>query len=136
MSVRESTPKTTSVRIGSCVLQVEVAETPARRATGLSHATALPADGMLLRWERPALHAIWMRDMRYPLDLAWLDEAHVVRAVLADAPPCAETPCEIYAPPGAAASTAVLETAAGRLAACGVRVGDRLDLPVPALEVP
>ena len=73
MSVREPTPTTTALRVGACHVRVEVANTPSRRATGLSHTTALPADGLLLRSERPALHAIWMREMHYPLDLAWLD---------------------------------------------------------------
>ena len=111
------------VRIGCCTLHVEVADTPARRATGLSHTAALRADGLLLRWPRPALHAIWMRDMRYPLDLAWIDKANVVTATLTDVVPCAADPCPIYAPSGAADSVAVLETTAGRLAACDARVG-------------
>ena len=113
----------TLVRIGDCTLHVEVADTPARRATGLSHTAALRADGLLLRWPRPALHAIWMRDMRYPLDLAWIDKANVVTATLTDVVPCAADPCPIYAPSGAADSVAVLETTAGRLAACDARVG-------------
>jgi uncharacterized membrane protein (UPF0127 family) len=113
----------TLVRIGACTLHVEVADTPARRATGLGHTAALRADGLLLRWPRPALHAIWMRDMRYPLDLAWIDRAHVVTATLTNVAPCASDPCPIHAPSGAADSIAVLETAAGRLAACDARVG-------------
>jgi len=111
------------VHIGSCTLHVEVADAPARRATGLSHTAALRADGLLLRWPRPALHAIWMRDMRYPLDLAWIDQAHVVTATLTNVAPCESDPCPIYAPSGAADSVAVLETDAGRLAACDARVG-------------
>ena len=112
--------------VNGCTLRLDVADTPGRRATGLSGTSALPGDGLLLRWPRPGLHAIWMAGISYPLDLAWLDREGVVQAVPHDVPPCAGTPCRIYAPPGAASSVAVLETAAGRLAACGVRPGQAL----------
>ncbi len=124
----EEQPAGLRLRAGACFLLVDVADTPTRRETGLSHTAALRADGLLLRWPRPSLHAIWMRDMAYPLDLAWLDADDVVRAVLSNAPPCTAAACPIYAPPGAASSMAVLEVAAGRLAACGVRVGDSIQL--------
>ena len=114
------------VHAGDCQLRVTVADTPQRRATGLSGTATLPADGLLLRWPRPGLHAIWMAGMAYPLDLAWIDREHIVQAVLHDVPPCAGEPCPIYAPPGAANSMAVLEAAAGRLAPCGVRPGQAL----------
>lgn len=132
MSFAESASPRTSLRVGACTLSVEIADTPARRATGLSHTTALRADGLLLRWDRPGLHAIWMRDMQYPLDLAWIDQDAVVRALMSDVAPCRSEQCDIYAPPGVAATTAVLETPAGRLGACGVRVGSSVVLaPVP-----
>jgi len=134
MSLAEEAPEPTVIRIGTCRLQVEIANTPTRRSAGLSDRVTLRDDGLLLQWDRPGLHAIWMRDMRIPLDLAWIDEANVVRAVLADVPPCIGESCPIYAPPGAAASVAVLETSAGRLAACGVRAGDRVVLDAPDTE--
>lgn len=131
MGVRETGSAASVLRAGSCQLWVEVADTTPRRATGLGHTAALRADGLLLRWPRPGLHAIWMRDMAYPLDLAWLDVEGVVRAALSNVPACPREPCPVYAPAGAAASAAVLEVAAGRLAACGLRVGS-LVTPAPA----
>lgn len=118
----------TRLRVGTCSLTVGIADTPGRRATGLSHTTTLHGDGLLLRWPRRGLHAIWMAGMRYPLDLAWVDGDDVVRAVLSDVPPCLSDPCPIYAPPKAANSVAVLETGAGRLAACEVRTGRAISL--------
>lgn len=116
---------------GTCVLHVFVADTPARRATGLSDTDAPPRDGLLLRWDRPGLHAIWMQGMRYPLDLAWLDDDGIVRAIVEGAPPCAAEPCEIYAPAGAASSSSVLEVESGSLAACDLRVHDRVSVTPP-----
>lgn len=116
---------------GTCVLHVSVADTPARRATGLSDTDAPAGDGLLLRWNRPGLHAIWMQGMRYPLDLAWLDDDGIVRAIVEGAPPCVAEPCEIYAPAGAASSSSVLEVEGGRLAACALRVHDRVTFTAP-----
>lgn len=128
---RSTRSKAATLVAGTCVLHVSVADTPARRATGLSDTDTPPGDGLLLRWDRPGLHAIWMQGMRYPLDLAWLDDDGIVRAIVEGAPPCVAEPCEIYAPAGAASSSSVLEVESGRLAACGVRVHERVTLTAP-----
>lgn len=118
--------------VGACVLRVALADTPDRRATGLSNTDRVPDDGLLLRWERPGLHAVWMKDMRYALDLAWIDEAGVIRALVERAQPCAALPCSIYAPPGAASAIAVLETSSGRMASCAASVRDTVYIDADA----
>ena len=52
---------------------VELADTAATRSTGLSDHDALSGiDGMLLTWDAPGTHPIWMAGMRFPLDLLWV----------------------------------------------------------------
>jgi hypothetical protein len=49
---------------------VELADTAATRSTGLSDRDALSGiDGMLLKWDAPGTHPIWMAGMQFPLDL-------------------------------------------------------------------
>jgi uncharacterized protein len=82
-------------------LVVEVADTPRTRSTGLADRDALSRfDGLLLKWHGPARHPIWMKGMRFPLDVLWLDADGRVVAALTDVPPCSADPCPLYEPSG------------------------------------
>jgi len=96
---------------------VELADTAATRSTGLSDRDALSGiDGMLLKWDAPGRHPIWMAGMRFPLDLLWIDGDGRVLSVLPNVPPCRAEPCTIYEPRGTNHSVAVLELPAGEAA--------------------
>jgi uncharacterized membrane protein (UPF0127 family) len=42
---------------------------------GLSGLSSLPFNtGMLFKFERPGIYAIWMKDMLFSIDILWLDE--------------------------------------------------------------
>jgi len=99
---------------------VEIARTPEARSSGLSNRTSTEHGGLLLVWDAPGRRPIWMADMRFALDLVWLDASGRVLAVLADVPPCDRQPCPLYEPPGTDRSTAVLEMPAGRAARYGI----------------
>jgi uncharacterized protein len=108
-------------------IRVEVADTPAARSAGLSRRDTLnDVDGLLLKWETPGRHAIWMADMHFPLDLVWLDADGRVLAVLESAAPCSASPCPLYEPEGTSESIDVLEVAAGTAHALGIAVGTRV----------
>src|SRR5262245_12266802 len=111
-------------------LLVEVAQTPEARAKGLSNRSGVRHDGLLLLWDAPGRHPIWMADMRFPLDIVWLDADGRVLAVLIDVPLCAASPCPLYEPQGTERSTSVLELPARSAARYGMEVGSvvqRLD---------
>ena len=101
---------------------VQIARTPEARASGLSNRTSMEHEGLLLVWDAPGRHPIWMADMRFALDVVWLDASGQVLAVLADVAPCSRHPCPLYEPPGTDRSTAVLEMPSGRAARFGIRV--------------
>ena len=64
-----------TVQIGDAVLFVEIRDTPEGRVKGLSGRTKLPSDrGMLFVHEEPGMHGYWMKDMRFPVDILWIDE--------------------------------------------------------------
>jgi uncharacterized protein len=104
-------------------LFVEVARKPEARARGLSNRASVTHDGLLLVWDAPGRHPIWMADMRFALDIVWLDADGRVLAALADVPPCAAPPCPMYEPQGSERSTSVLEIPAGSAARHAIEVG-------------
>jgi uncharacterized membrane protein (UPF0127 family) len=105
-------------------IAVEVADTPAARSAGLSNRESLGGvDGLLLKWDAPGRHPIWMAEMRFPLDLVWLDRDGRVVGVLTNVPPCRANPCSLYEPDGTDRTVAVLEMPAGGAASRRLAVG-------------
>jgi len=52
-----------------------IVDTPQTRAQGLSGRENLPQNtAMLFIFEDPDTHKFWMRDMKFPIDIIWLDE--------------------------------------------------------------
>ena len=87
------------LRIGAERYLVEVAETPEQRRLGLMHRQSLAPDrGMLLLYPAPGKHRVWMKNMRIPLRVFWIDEEHrVIHGQRLE--PCSESPCPIFGAP-------------------------------------
>ena len=113
-------------------LRVLVASDSAERSQGLSHRDDLLGDGMLLQWNARGRHPIWMADMRFPLDLVWLEHNGLVAGVLTNVPVCSSQPCPLYQPPGTHRSVAVLELAAGAVASHGIELGSVIRASAPS----
>ena len=112
-------------------LAADVADTDEARARGLMFRDALAEDeGMLFVFETPQRYAFWMKNVRMPLDILWLDGRGRVVWLVESAPPCEADPCPTYVP-GAKASS-VLETAGGFARRHRVAVGDTVSIsPLP-----
>lgn len=63
--------------------QFEVVNSYASQLLGLSNREEIGSDGMLFVFHRPDKHQIWMKDMKFDLDLIWLLENRVVDLSLA-----------------------------------------------------
>lgn len=89
------------VRIGNrAVVVVEVARTEAEKVRGLSGRDGLPPGrGMLFVYETPVRPVIWMRGMRFPLDILWIQDGRVMDLVRGAVPPDPGEPPELFAPP-------------------------------------
>jgi hypothetical protein len=126
---------TISIQTPRATIVVEVADTAEARSSGLANRETLSGvDGLLLKWEAPGRHPIWMRGMRFSLDLLWIDAEGRVLAALTDVPPCPADPCPLYEPPGSDRSVAVLELPGNASARHGLAEGASvsiLDLPKP-----
>ncbi len=114
------------VRIGATTITVELATTSASRARGLSGRDRLEPDtGMLFVFPRDGMPAFWMKDMRFSLDILWLDAAGTIVTIRDGVTP--ESFPASFSPSGA--SRYVLELPAGYAAAHGFSVGEVADLP-------
>jgi hypothetical protein len=88
------------VRIGDrVVVAAEVARTEAEKVRGLSGRESLgPGAGMLFVYEVPARPLIWMRGMRFPLDILWIRDGRVVDLVRGAKPPAPGEAPQEFAP--------------------------------------
>lgn len=63
------------MQVGATVLSVELADTPLKRASGLSGRHGLTEnEGTLFIFEHSDMHRFWMKDMRFPIDIIWIGE--------------------------------------------------------------
>lgn len=106
------------------LVDVEVADSPEERTTGLMNRTSLEQDeGMLFVFFEPTTSTFWMKDTRIPLSIAFIDDENRIISI-EDMDPCEENPCPKYAPDGP--YWAALEVNQGAFEEWGVEVGDTI----------
>jgi len=114
-------PRTTVVIAGRARVSAEVARTDRERELGLSNRPSLgPGEGMLFLFGGVGPASIWMKDMRFPLDILWIREGRIVMIRERANPLRPDRPPEI----STAEADSVLEVPAGFAAARGLSVGD------------
>ncbi|MDQ5949040.1 MAG: uncharacterized protein QG589_166 [Patescibacteria group bacterium] len=110
-----------TVWMGSKQFSVEVAHTDELRTFGLGGRTGLPANGgMLFIFDVPGDYGFWMKDMRIPIDMIWIDDVHHVTHTESNVLP-STYPTIFHSPKS---SRYVLEVNAGEVGRLGVKVGD------------
>ncbi len=68
--------KTMADNYSDCSIRLELAGTDAQRTKGLSGRDSLAVDhGMLFRFDQAGTHCMWMKDMKLPIDILWLDDS-------------------------------------------------------------
>ncbi len=111
-------------------IKIEIADTPAKRARGLSGRESLAEGaGMLFIFPKPARQNFWMKDMKFPIDIIWIrqttDGDRVVGFVENALPPASgqlENSLAIYSSPENV--DRVLEINAGLVKKWRIKVGD------------
>jgi len=67
------------IRIGDHRIRVEVADTPEKKISGLSHHRSLREDeGMLFIYGDKGIRTFWMKDMLFDLDIIWIAGDRIV----------------------------------------------------------
>ncbi len=109
--------------VNTTPLKIEVARTPFERRTGLSNREMLPQDtGLWFVFDTPDTHGIWMKDMKFAIDIVWVDSTLTIVHIEEDVAP--ESYPKVFEPPTMA--TYVLEVNRGVASALGMKVGDTL----------
>ena len=113
-----------NVQIGGSLVQAIVADSSAERSKGLSGTSDLaPNQGMLFVFPQDGEHGMWMKDMKYPIDIIWLSSDKKVVDIEANAAPSSYP--NVFTPSGSARY--VLEVPGGFAASANIRIGVQAD---------
>lgn len=122
-SIYERSP---TVHVGGVPVRVEVADTPAERMRGLSGRDSLDAaGGMLFIFDESDYHRVWMREMRFAIDVIWIDERLTVVDITRRLTP--DTYPRQFEP--STPARFALEVNAQFAESFGISVGDQVELP-------
>lgn len=125
----ESKSKPVRLKIGQRVVEVEIADTSAKREQGLSDQKSLCENcGLLFLFDQPGIYPFWMRRMYFDIDIIWVWDNKVVEITYgAKVPP----PDEIEVPKTRYQSRvmvdSVLEVNAGWAERNRVKIGDLVE---------
>lgn len=111
------------VSINDIKISVVLANDQEAWEKGLSGTKSLKdREGMLFMFPESALYEFWMKDMRYPIDIIWLDENLQIVTIKENVAPSSYP--EIFAPE--ALSKYVLEVKSGTSQKYNFKKGDQL----------
>ncbi len=111
------------INVAGTPVRVEVADTEEERINGLSNRDRLPENqGMLFVFEEPGRYPIWMRNMRFSLDVYWLDGQGKIVDIWENAHPNSYP--QVFEPGDDAYY--ILEVVAGFSEVYNIEIGDRV----------
>lgn len=121
LNLNKNYKKVKQIKIGETVINVEVADTDEERVQGLSGREKLEEEtGLLFVFEKEGNYGIWMKDMKFAIDIVWLDQnkkiVHIEEKVLPDSFP------KVFN--SSLPSLFVLETNVGFLRKNNIKIGD------------
>ncbi len=78
---------------GEC-FNVEIADSAEERSQGLMFRENIDkGDGMLFIFEKEDKYGFWMKNMKFPIDILWINENKSVVYMHKNTPPCPENVC-------------------------------------------
>jgi uncharacterized membrane protein (UPF0127 family) len=111
-------------------ITAELAVTEAERQKGLMFREGLlPDQGMLFVFGEEDIYYIWMKNMKFSIDILWLDEEKRIVHMEKNVPPCKKDPCPSYS--SKIPAMYVLELRAGSVDENKLKPYDRLDFILP-----
>lgn len=113
--------QTKTFKIGGAILNVGIADTEAKQQQGLSGKLGLPPnEGLLFVFDKPGYYGFWMKDMNFPIDIAWFDKDKRLIYLDSNVPPSSYPDILVPDTP----SLYVLETNANFFIDHGIKIGD------------
>lgn len=81
-----------------CII-ADIADKPDTQAKGLTIKESLKEDeGMLFVFPKADKLSFWMKDMKFPIDIIWVNESYAIVDISRNLPPCMKSNCPIYEP--------------------------------------
>jgi len=118
-------PKTTKLVIKDVEISAEIADEPGKIVKGLSGRTSLGENsGMYFVLGKRKIASFWMKDMKFPLDIIWIDNGGIVYIVEEAPTPDDNIPSFTPTQP----ATHVLEVNAGFAKKHSIKIGDRVEV--------
>jgi len=78
-------------------IDAEVRSTSAGRIIGLLNYSYLEDErGMLFVFDKPGRHRLWMKDMKFPVDMVWIDSQMNIVEIVKNVQPCYDIDCPRY----------------------------------------
>lgn len=119
-------PAVKVVQVGEVPVRVDIAQTDEERARGLSGKENVGSgNGLLFIFPNVGYHGIWMKDMKFPIDVIWIGEDLTVVGVTESIFP--ETYPKTFRPP--VPVKYLIETEARYTEIFGIKTGDAVTLP-------
>jgi uncharacterized membrane protein (UPF0127 family) len=82
----------TKITVKDKEIKVEIMDTPALRAQGLSGKESLPQDqGMLFIFDNYSTPGFWMKEMNFPIDIIWIKDDKILDITKNIPPPATPT---------------------------------------------
>ena len=121
----------TTISVKNTTIIADLALTPDQQTRGLSGREPLGQNqGMLFVFKTPGNYGFWMKEMKFPLDIFWIDANHSAVYIKENLPPCPSIEnCPTYFPDVDAPY--VLEMVAGFAQRHGITNGTHFDFKLP-----
>lgn len=110
-------------------ITLEIADSENEQRKGLSERDSLPKDkGMFFKFSQAATHTFWMKDMRFPIDIIFINGDKIVTIYENVQPETDKAEnLSLYTPTEPA--NKVIELNAGLAKEFGLKTGDTINLP-------
>ena len=119
----QAASKTTTIYTASSSVKAYIVDTDEAREKGLSGSEQLlPGVGMLFVFDNPGKYGFWMKDMKYPIDIIWINAEKRVVGVTKNVLPSSYP--FVFMPP--APVKYVLEMATSSVGVFGLTTGSTL----------
>jgi len=124
---------TTELSLGEGVFKASIALNEAERMKGLSGVTNMPADeALIMAYKYESRWKVWMKDMKIPLDIVWLDQNKKVIYIVKNAVP-EDSTAKTFEPRNVA--TYVIEFPAGSVKTNSIDIGQVADFKLNESDI-
>ena len=126
--VAQNANNETYVAVNDGQFQVKIAETESEKQVGLSETESLPEnEGMLFLFDEPDYYSFWMRDMKFPIDIIFIN-GNKVTTIISNALPPSQTDGSLTTFQPKEKSDKVLEVNAGIAQKYNIQEGSIIDI--------